>query len=149
MNACFRLSAIVALAVLARPEAALSQTTVQTASKWGLLGTWRLDCSTPMGKTNPNLAYVVRGGKLFHDRDFGDARDSNEIVLATTKTDGTIEIVVNFASMSQTRQFSFTRGGGGRMRAMSNRNVNTNEYSVRDGTFTANGKATPWQTRCP
>jgi hypothetical protein len=31
---------------------------------------------------------------------------------------------------------------------MSNRNVDTNEYSVRDGKFTANGNATPWQTRC-
>jgi hypothetical protein len=148
MHACARLSGLVVLAVLAQSPAALGQTTAQTASKWGLVGTWRLDCSKPMDGNNPDLAYVVRDGKLFHDRNFGDKRDSSAVVLATTKADGTIEIVVEFASLSQTRQFSFMKAEGGRIRAMSNRNVNTNEYSVRDGKFTANGNATPWQTRC-
>ena len=148
MHVCARLCVLVTLAMFAAPGATPAETTVQAASKWGLLGIWRLDCSKPMGRNNPDLAYVVRGGKLFHDRDFGDTRDSNAVVLATTKADGTFEIVVNFASMSQTRQFSFFKADSRRIRAMSNRNVDTNEYSVRDGKFTANGNATPWQTRC-
>jgi hypothetical protein len=148
MHACARLSALVLLAVLAASGAALAQTTAQTASKWGLLGTWRLDCSKPMGRSNPDLSYVVRGGKLFHDREWGDTRDSSAVVLATSKADGTLEMVVNFTSLSQTRQFSFMKASGNRIRALSNRNVNTNEYSVRDGKFTSNGKPTPWQTRC-
>jgi hypothetical protein len=123
---------------------------VETASNWGLLGTWRLDCSKPASRSDGALQYVVRGGKLFHDREFGDARDSNVVVSATRKANGSLEIAVNFVSFSppQTRQFSFVKGSDGRIRAISNRNVDTNEYSIRDGKFTANGNAPPWQTHC-
>lgn len=85
---------------------------------------------------------------LFHDREFGDTRDSNAITSAKTKADGTFEVVVNFAGLSQTRQFSFMKASDGRIRAMSNRDVKTNEYSVVDGKFTSNGKPTPWQAHC-
>ena len=148
MHARIRLLALFVLAVLASTEAALAETVAQTASRWGLLGTWRLDCSKPASRSDGALQYVVRGGKLFHDREFGDARDSSSVVLATTKADGSIEIVVAFVSLSQTRQFSFTKGVDGRIRAISNRNVDTDEYSIRSGKFTANGNTPPWQTRC-
>jgi hypothetical protein len=141
---------LVLLAVLVTTEASLAQTVAETASKWGLLGTWRLDCTKPASRSDGALQYVVRGGKLFHDREFGDARDSSSVILATTKADGSLEIVVSFVSFSppQTRQFAFTKGSDGRIRAISNRNVDTNEYSIRDGKFTANGNTPPWQTRC-
>jgi hypothetical protein len=150
MHARIRLLALSILAVLATTEASLAQTVAETASKWGLVGTWRLDCSTPASRSNGDLQYVVRGGKLFHDREFGDARDSNVVVSATRKTNGSLEIAVNFVSFSppQTRQFAFVKGSDGRIRAVSNRNVDTNEYSIKDGKFSANGNDTPWQTRC-
>jgi hypothetical protein len=68
---------------------------------------------------------VVRGGKLFHDREFGDARDSFPVTAATRKPDGSIEIVINFVSFSQIRQFSLIKGSDGRARTVSNRNVDT------------------------
>ena len=148
MHDCARLLALVLLAVLAAPEASLAQTTAQIATSWGLLGTWRLDCSKPMSRSNPDLTYVVRSGKLLHDREFGDARDSNPVMSATRKADGSLEVLVNFGSLSQTRQFSFIKGSDGRIRATSSRNVDTNEYSIKDGKFTANGNAAPWQSRC-
>ena len=54
----------------------------------------------------------------------------------------------NSNSLNQTRQFSFIKGGDGRIRAISNRNVANNEYTIKDGKFTSNGNAPPWQTRC-
>ncbi len=148
MRARIRLFALFILAVLATTEASLAQTVAQTASRWGLLGSWKLDCSKPASRSNGDLQYVVRGGKLFHDREFGDARDSSSVMSATTKADGSITLVVSFVSFSQTRQFSFIKGSDGRIRAISNRNVDTNEYSIKDGKFTANGNDTPWQARC-
>jgi hypothetical protein len=148
MYARIRLFALVLLAALATSEASLAQTAAETASRWGLLGTWRLDCSQPPSRSDGNLQYVVRGGRLFHDREFGDARDSSTVLSARTKADGSIELVVNFVSISQTREFSLIKGRDGRIRATSNRNIDTNEYSIRGGTFAANGNTTPWQTRC-
>lgn len=148
MHAPIRLLGLVFLAVLATSEASLAQTAAETASRWGLLGIWRLDCSQPVSRSDGALQYVVRGGKLFHDREFGDARDSSSVMSATAKADGSIEVTVKFVSFSQTRQYSFVKGRDGRIRAVSNRNVDTDEYSIRNGTFTGNGNSTPWQTRC-
>jgi hypothetical protein len=148
MYARARLLALVVLGVLATTEASLAQTNAETASRWGLFGTWRLDCSKPMSRSNPDLTYVVRSGKLVHDREFGDSRDSSPVMSATRKADGSLELLVNFGSLSQTRQFSFIKGSDGRIRAISNKNVDTNEYSIKGGKFTANGNDTPWQTRC-
>jgi hypothetical protein len=148
MHARIRPFALLLLAVLATPEAALAQSTVETASRWGLIGTWRLDCSLPASRSDGELKYVVRGGSLYHDREFGDARDSSLVTSATRKADGSLELVVKFDSLNQTRQFSFIKGGDGRIRAISNRNVATNEYTIKDGKFTSNGNPPPWQTRC-
>ena len=87
-------------------------------------------------------------GKLFVDRAFGDGTDSSAITAAVVKADGALDIVIIFTSISQARQLAQIKGSDGRMRAITNRNVNTNDYSVRDGKFTANGNATPWQIRC-
>jgi hypothetical protein len=148
MSVFARITTLALLGVLATAQAAHAQTVVESARKWGLLGTWRLDCAKPRSGSNPDLIYVVRGGKLFHDREFGDRRDSSAVMLATIKRDNSIEITVNFVSLKQTRQFSFTKGADGRIRALTNRNVDTNEYTVTGGKFTANGGPTPWQTRC-
>jgi hypothetical protein len=148
MSARIRAIALVLLAVLAAPADSFAQTVAETASKWGLLGTWRLNCSAPASRSDGELKYVIRGGKLYHDREFGDARDSSQVTSATRKADGTLELVVKFDSLSQTRQFSFIKGSDGRIRAVSNRNVDTNEYTIKDGKFTSNGNIPPWQTRC-
>ena len=96
------------------------------------------------------MKYVVRGGKLFHDRDFGgeSKSDSSPVTAARLTPDGVLELTIPFASLSQTRQFAFVRAPDGRIRAVYNRNVDTDEYSIKDGKFTANGNAPPWQTLC-
>lgn len=148
MLALTRRLAVALFALLAATEAVPAQTIADTARTWGLLGTWRLDCSKPLSSSNPDLKYVVRDGKVHHDREFGNTRDSSLVASLKAKSDGTLEIIVNFTSLSQVREFTFTKGAENRIRATSNRDVNTNTYSVRNGKFIANGNDTPWQTRC-
>jgi hypothetical protein len=92
MSAPVRLVAVALLALLVSSGAALAQTVAATASKWNLLGTWLLDCAAPVSRSNAALKYVVRGGKLFHDRDFsGGTTDSSPVTAARVKPDGALE----------------------------------------------------------
>lgn len=147
MAAISRFCIVVVLAVLTASRA-FGDTVAETAARWGLLGTWKLDCGSPTSRSNPALIFVVRQGKVFHDRDFGDAQDSHSVVNAKITSGGSIEIVIDFTSFSQVREMSLIKGGEGRKRAFSNRNVNTGEYIIRDGKFLANGAETRWQNRC-
>jgi hypothetical protein len=121
---------------------------VDTATSWGLLGTWRLDCKAQASRADPDLIFVVRSGQLFHDRNWGDGSDSSAVLSATATAGGGLMVTVKFASLSQTRQWAYVKQDDNHIRAMSNRNVDTDDYSVRDGKFTANGNSTSWQTRC-
>jgi hypothetical protein len=74
-----RLLAGLALALvfsLALARDASAETVAQTASKWGLIGTWALDCSLPPDRgKGALLAYeVAPGGRVVHRRNFGDVR---------------------------------------------------------------------------
>jgi hypothetical protein len=150
MLASARLLALIVVGIVATSNASLAQTVAGTASDWGLLGTWTTDCSQPANSYNSVYLYVVRDGKLFLDRDLGATQDSSGVMSATIKPDRSLELVVNFLSVSppQTRQFSYVKASDGRIRVVSNRNVDTNEYSIIDGKVRSNGNAVPWQTRC-
>ena len=136
------------LAAVAAARVAAAQTPAETADKWGLLGTWRLDCSQKPSRGDPDLQFAVRGGTLFHDRDWGVAKDSSAVTSALIEPDGSLELVVRFDSLSQTREWIYKRGSDNRIESVSNRNVDTNKYTIRDGKFVASGKTPPWQTRC-
>ncbi|MDP1837558.1 MAG: hypothetical protein Q8N31_14290 [Reyranella sp.] len=149
MPVSIRLVAFALLAGFSSANGVSAQTVAGTATQWGLIGVWQLDCKAPISQSNGALKYAVRGGKLFHDRDFGGGKtDSNVVISARANSDETLEVTISFASFSQTRQFAFVKAADGRIRALNNRNVDTDEYSIRDGKFLANGNVTPWQSRC-
>jgi len=148
MRVFHRCACLAFLAVLAACEISLAQTNAETASQWGLLGTWKLDCSKPASRSDGDLQYVVEGGKLVHKREFGDVRDSSSVMSAIAKPDGSLELVVNFVSLTQTRQYAFMKGGDGRIQTTFNRNIDTDEFTIKDRKFTANDNPTPWLTRC-
>jgi hypothetical protein len=139
---------LAALLFLVLAPAAHAQSNAEAARKWGLLGVWKTDCTKPLSRSHPDLIYAVRDGVLYHDRNFGDAQDSSPVQLAVLRPDGTLDLTVQFPALSQTRQFVFRKAGEGRKQAVMNRNVNTDEYTVRDGKFTSNGNPTPVQHRC-
>jgi hypothetical protein len=124
-------------------------TVTETASKWGLIGPWSLDCSLPPNRDRGTvLTYViVRGDRLVHRRNFGDDKDENEVVGAEVSADGVLNLRVFFSSMKQTREYGLMMQPDGTMRAMYNRNQQ-GEYTIRDGKLTANGNPTAPLHKC-
>ena len=126
-----------------------AETVAQTARKWGLIGSWSLDCSLrPDRDKGTVLAYVtVSGGRVVHRRNFGDTIDESEVISAEISRDGMLNLRVFFPNLKQTREYGLARQPDGTIRAMYNRNQK-GEYSIRDGKFTANGNPTPPQHKC-
>jgi len=139
---------LVLVASLTLAHGAAAQPVPDTLRTWGLLGTWALDCTKPPSGSNGYLSYVVRSGKVAHDREFGDRRDSNDVQQARTGVGGTLDLVVHFPTLNQTRKYTMLMGSDRRIRAMSNSRIDGTDQSIRDGKFIHNGALTPWQTRC-
>lgn len=130
-------------------HAASAQTAADTMARWGMLGTWALDCSKPPSRQNGYLSYVRKpGGAVSHEREFGDSRDAHDISQATIGPHGTLELVVHFKSFNQVRKWRLMKGADGRIRAIVNSSVKNDDYTIKDGKFTGNGADVPWQTRC-
>jgi len=143
-----RLWLIVACMILVSPTSTVADGSTRAAKKWGLIGSWKLDCSKPTSDKNAALRYSIRKGKLVHNRNFGDRQDTNPVRSAIINADGTIELTVYFPKVKMNRQFVLRNDGGKRIRAISNRIANSSDYSIVDGKFAYNGKETPWQYRC-
>jgi hypothetical protein len=134
---------------LALANGAAAQSVADTVSRWGLLGTWALDCTKPASGSNGYLTYVIRGGgRVSHERDFGDRRDANDVQQAKTRAGGALEIVVHFPQLKQTRKYTLIMGPDRRTRAMANSRIDGTEETIKDGKFIHNGAETPWQVRC-
>jgi hypothetical protein len=140
---CLFLAASVTLA-----DGAAAQSVADTLQRWGLIGTWALDCSKPASSSNGYLSYVASGAKVVHQRNFGDRSDKNDVQQARTGVGGTLDLVVHFPGLNQTRKYTMLMGSDRRIRAMNNSRIDGTDPSIRDGKFIHNGALTPWQTRC-
>ena len=129
-------------------HSATAETVAQTVRKWGLIGPWSLDCSLkPDSNKGAVLGYeIASDGRVVHRRDFGDTSDQSEVVGAEVSRDGLLNVRVYFPSLRQNREYGLMMQPDGTMRAIYNRNKD--EYSIRDGKFTANGDPTPPQHKC-
>ena len=149
MATSIRLLGLLLFAGIVLPEAAGAQSVADAATRWGLIGTWSLDCTKPASSSNGYLVYAVRpAGKAVHERDFGDRRDSNDVQQARTGVGGTLDLVVHFPALNQTRKFTMLMGPDRRIRALANSRIDGTDQTIKDGKFTANGATTPWQPRC-
>jgi hypothetical protein len=128
---------------------ASADTVAQTVQKWGLIGPWSLDCSLkPDRNKGTVLDYEIVGdNRVVHRRNFGETTDESEVVTAEISGDGTLKLRVFFPSLKQTREYGLMMQPDGTMRAIYNRNQK-DEYSIKDGKFTANGSPTPPQHKC-
>ena len=126
-----------------------AETVAETTRKWGLIGSWSLDCSlAPDRNKGTVLAYeIASGDRVVHRRNFGDTTDESEVVTAEVSGDGILNLRVFFPALKQTREYGFIMQPDGTLRAMYNRNQK-NEYTIKDGKFTANGNPTPPQHKC-
>lgn len=128
---------------------AFAGTVTETASKWGLIGAWSLDCSLPPDHDRGTvLIYeVARDDRLIYRRNFGDASDDNEVVGVKVSADGMLNLRVFFPSLKETREYGLMKQPDGSIRAMYNRS-RKGEYTIKHGEFTANGNPTPPQHKC-
>ena len=120
-----------------------------TIEQWGLLGSWAVDCTArPDRDKGALLTYEIRkDGRVMYRRDFGDARDENEVVSATINAEGLLNVMVYFPSLHQAREFGLLLAKDGSLRAIYNRSER-GEYTIRDGKYVATGAPTPIQQRC-
>ena len=94
------------------------------------------------------LSYVITGDdRVVHRRDFGDTTDENEVVTAEVSADGMLILRVFFPGFKQTREYGLMKQPDGAMRTMYNHDQK-DQYSIRDGKFTANGNPTPALHKC-
>ncbi|MBR0827302.1 hypothetical protein JQ596_17390 [Bradyrhizobium manausense] len=141
--------ATAALLWAALMPAANAETLSATVIRWGLLGSWAIDCALrPDRDSGAVLTYEIKQeGRVMYRRNFGDAKDENEVVAASTDTDGMLNIMVFFPSLHQTREFGLRLQKDGSLRAIYNRDQR-GSYSIRDGKFVRTGEPTPAQRRC-
>jgi hypothetical protein len=141
-------SLVGALVLAASAAPAWSQTAGEAATKWGLLGEWKLDCKLPTGPNSLSIEFTIRDGKLYQERSSGTAKDSTAITSAVIRADGALETTeVSSTQPPTTRQIVRRKQGEGRFSVWSNRAAGTEQYSIRDGKF-ANGGPAPALTRC-
>ena len=129
--------------------AAGAETLAATIEQWGLLGSWAVDCAAkPDRDKGALLSYEIRkDGRVMYRRNFGDAKDENEVVSATVSADGLLNVMVYFPSLHQAREFGLAHLKDGGLRAIYNRSER-GEYTIRDGKYVATGAPTPPQQRC-
>lgn len=126
-----------------------AETLAATVERWGLLGSWSVDCTLPPDRHEGTvLTYKIsKDGRVIYRRNFGDARDENEVVSATVDAEGLLNVMVFFPSLHQTREFGLMLSNEGNLRAIYNRSER-GEYTIRDGKYVKTGAPTPAQQRC-
>lgn len=126
-----------------------AETLAARIEQWGLLGSWAVDCAArPDRDKGALLTYeITKDGRVMYRRNFGDARDENEVVSATVDAEGLLNVMVFFPSLHQTREFGLLLQEDGSLRAIYNRSER-GEYTIRDGKYVATGAPTPAQQRC-
>ena len=134
---------------LALPAAAQNDPPAEVLAKWGMLGTWAVNCGTPPSRSNGHSTYEAEGTTdAVLRRDFGAEleRDRSQIQSAHI-ADGLLHMTINFTSLGQVRTNVFMKVGADGMRAFENRGPD-GSYTVRDGKFLHNGQPTLVQYRC-
>jgi hypothetical protein len=143
-----RLALAMIVSVMLASRAAAKESVAQTLSKWGLIGSWSLDCARPPDHDKGAvLAYEIDGDDVINRRDVGDATDEGKVISARVSRDGMLNLRVYFASVKQTREYGLMMRPDGTLRAMYNRDEK-NRYTIKNGKFTADGKPTPSQHKC-
>ena len=144
-----RRCAVAAALCLALATAAGAETLAATIIQSGLLGSWAVDCSLPPDRDKGAvLTYEVKqDGRVMYRRNFGDARDENEVVAASIDPDGLLNIMVFFPALHQTREFGLLMQKDASLRAIYTRGQR-GDYTIRDGKFVRTDVPTPVQRRC-
>ncbi len=133
-----------ALGACASP--ARAGTPLEIAARWGLIGDWRVACGGPASPANPVRRFLARDGRLVEETDLGDRTIAGTIDRASLREDGALTMEIDYAGGRRERVA--VRYGPGARRIVSDRDVATDQYAIRNGRMTANGELTPAESRC-
>jgi hypothetical protein len=149
MTRCLSRWITAALLWVACTSLARAETLAATVERWGLLGSWSVDCALPPDRDQGALlTYEInKDGRVMYRRNFGEAKDESEVVSATVNAEGLLNLMVFFPSLHQTREYGLLLAKDGRLRAIYNRSER-GEYTIRDGKYVKTGTPTPAQRRC-
>jgi hypothetical protein len=149
MTCCLSGWITAALLWVAFASAARAEPLTATVERWGLLGSWSVDCALPPDRDKGALlTYEInKDGRVMYRRNFGEAKDESEVVSATVNAEGLLNLMVFFPSLHQTREYGLLLAKDGRLRAIYNRSER-GEYTIRDGKYVKTGTRTPAQRRC-
>jgi hypothetical protein len=118
-------------------------------TKWGLIGTWAPNCSQPPKSGNAYVGYeTTASGGIVNKRDFGEGvRDALDVSYAAVSADHLLNLRSYVPSVPETGEYGLKKLSATTYRAWYHRNEKQ-EYSIKDGIITANGKPSMVQHKC-
>lgn len=147
MRAAF-LAAIVAVIFFTSPPAG-AETLIQTLESFGFFGRWAIDCNAPSSPDNTvRTSRILPTGEPAFSESLGGEGQPNSYVILRVKPAGADKITLRIKLNGEYRQDLTMHRQDNRLRTITNREVDTRKYVVRNGAIVANGHATPWLTRC-
>jgi hypothetical protein len=115
----------------------------------GFFGTWAIDCNAPSALDNVTRTAVVSStGDATFKESLGLDSEPNEYVVLRTRQLGQSEIALRIKLNGEREQELVMRFHDGRIRTISNRDVKTGRYLVKNGSVRGTGTDTPWLMRC-
>jgi opacity protein-like surface antigen len=144
MKRCVAVAAL-SLGLLAAPAAADSARDV--FEQRGLIGTFAVDCKRPVGPMNPYTWFrALGGGRVQIDLMVGPGQRQYAYVIDRAEARGRNEVAISMVN-PQLRLDLVYRVENGRLRTVQSVQRG-GSIVVGGGVFTANGRPTPWLTRC-
>jgi hypothetical protein len=147
MNRSRYLQGAALIALLLAAPSARAESVADTLVKWGIMGTWKVDCATPPSESDMLELYAPLGDGAVEVRDGGTWQDANPVRSAVINADGSLTVVIEFRRIKATRENTLVKSANGK-RTIENRAVDTSDYSVHEGKLTNSGRPTPWFKRC-
>jgi hypothetical protein len=117
------------------------------AEKFGLLGTWQMDCAKPAGPTNAQYVYTEKNGAVFSQLTMKLPSDGpGTLTNLVARPNGMLESLWTRTATGAASTVTLHRVGN---RMASWRSVGDGgTVYVKDGLFVRDGKPSAWLTKC-
>ncbi|MGI8525210.1 MAG: hypothetical protein ACR2K5_03375 [Pseudolabrys sp.] len=129
--------------------AATAETTRQTLESFGFFGTWAVTCERPAAPENVvRVVYVASNGQVEFSETFGENYEPNiyDVLAADIFKRDTLVLRVDLNG--EARQRLTMRRTAGRIRTITNQDVDDGSFVVRNAMIAETGQATPWLSHC-
>ncbi len=120
-----------------------------TLESFEFFGTWAVSCEQPAAPDNVvRTVYVAADGQIEFSETFGDDYEPNIYGVLAADTYPHHTIVLRVDLNGEARQRLTMRRKGGRVRTVTNQNIDDGSFVVRNETVVKTGQATPWLSHC-